>query len=222
MYKYIVNFIVCGFLGFKISRLVEKVIEYKEDKNKGKYEIKKMEMYWDRSVNTLVLLILSNLALFYYRPPYVFLILTLTFLGLLAIRIDERIRIIPNELVLAIFILGIIKQILTFGIKGLVSGTLGLLATSLLFVGSAYITRLLSGSIGVGAGDIKLAMAISFFLGISGIYKFWLGIVLFLAGFVILGLKNKTLKIGSSFPMAMQIIGGFILVLYEPIILELI
>lgn len=209
-------------VGYNLSKVVDEAILWKEKQKDKKYNLYRTEYYWDKWING-ILIAISFAASFYYFGVYKAVFTSvITLLAVFGARLDERIRIIPNELVLFILILGLVSQILRTGIKGLASGFLAVIVTGSIFFLSAFLTRFLSGSIGVGAGDIKLAMALSMIMGIDNMFIFLTGIVLFLLFYIIVGFLTKTLTVGSAFPMCTQIMGGAMLALYYPVILELI
>ena len=208
--------------GYNLSKVVDKAILWKEKQKDKKYNLYRTEYYWDKWING-ILISMCFAASFYYFGVYKAIFTSLiTLLAVFGARLDEKIRIIPNELVLFILILGLVSQIFKTGIKGIASGFLAVIVTGGIFFLSAFITRFLSGSIGVGAGDIKLVMALSMIMGIDNIFIFLIGIVLFLLLYIIIGFSTRTLVVGSAFPMCTQIMGGAMLALYYPIILELI
>lgn len=214
--------IVGLIIGYNLSKVVDKAILWKEKQKDKKYNLYRTEYYWDKWING-ILISMCFAASFYYFGVYKAIFTSLiTLLAVFGARLDEKIRIIPNELVLFILILGLVSQIFKTGIKGIASGFLAVIVTGGIFFLSAFITRFLSGSIGVGAGDIKLAMALSMIMGIDNVFTFLTGIVFFLLFYIIVGFSMRTLAIGSAFPMCTQIMGGAMLALYYPIILELI
>lgn len=214
---------VIGFIiGYKISKAVDKMVLWKEKQNNKKYTLYRSEYKWDKWVNG-VLVSAGLIIAFHYFAFYKFILTSIILiLAVFGARLDERIRIIPNELVLLILLIGIINRLAEGGFKSLGGGFLGFFITAGIFFLSASITKLLSGSIGIGAGDIKLAMVLSLMLGLENVILFLIGIVLFLLIYIIFGFLTKTMWIGSAFPMCTQIMGGCIIVMYEPIIINLI
>lgn len=222
MIKSIVLVIFGLIISKNIPNVLIKTILWKEKQNNKTYTLHRNEYNWDKWVNGVLISVGFGLAFYYYGIYKAIFASIMVVLAVFGARLDQRIRIIPNELVLLIFTLGLIHQLVTNGLKGIGSGFLALLITAVIFFLSAFITRLLSGSIGVGAGDIKLAMALSMIMGMENIFIFLLGIVLFLAIYIIIGFLTRTLAIGNTFPMCTQIMGGAIIALYYPIILQLI
>lgn len=214
--------ILGGIYGYFAEGFAEKIIAYKEEKREKSYERYPYNPLNNRILNIIVGALLFGISFYYFNIYKALLSIIFAILGIVIVTIDKKVRIIPNELVLVIFLLGLFNQILTKGFQGLKSGLLALILTSIIFFLSAFITKKLSGSIGVGAGDVKLAMAISLYAGIEGVFDFYYGIAIFLALYVLLGLFTKTIKMGHTFPMGTQIIGGFMVVIYGEAILDFI
>lgn len=211
LYLIIILFII------NVNKLIDSTINYKEKRKSKKYLIYKEDNKTDRLVNIFVItfaIIITYLFMDIGRGTFNILMLAIS---IYAIRLDERIRIIPNELVLFLSLVGLISQYINSGIKGVMLSILSLIFTAALFFMTAFVTKKLSGNIGVGAGDIKLAMALSIILGINNLLDFWLGIVACLVAYIGIGLYTKNIRVGSYFPMCFQIMGGFMLVLYKPI-----
>ncbi len=211
-----------GFLGYFIEPLSEKVITYKQKQKNKEYSRYSYNFYLGKIIDVLSGAFLFGISFYYFSLFKAILASIFALLALLGVKVDQKIRIIPNELVLIILLLGLIYQGFSRGFTGIKDGILALVVTSIIFFLAGFITKKLSGSIGVGAGDVKLAMAISAYSGISGLYDFYLGIAIFLALYILVGFKTKKLKMGSTFPMATQIMGGFMVVIFAESILDLI
>ncbi|STD63422.1 Uncharacterised protein [Erysipelothrix rhusiopathiae] len=110
-------------------------------------------------------------------------------------------------MVLCVLVIGVIYQFVTNGFHGLSTGLIAMLLTGILFFATAFLTKAFSGSLGVGAGDIKLAIALSFMLGLPNILTFLIGIVLCLLIYIVIGFYTKTMYIGSTFPHVYTING---------------
>ncbi len=213
---------VFGFvIGYNISKIVDEMVLWKEKQNNKKYTLYRIEYKRDKWINGILVSIGIVVAFEYFKFYEFILVSIMCILAVFGARIDERIRIIPNELVLLILVIGIVNQLATGGLRSLGSGLLALIITAGIFFSSAFTTRLLSGSIGIGAGDIKLAMVLSLMLGFENVYLFLMGIVLFLVFYIIIGFSTKTIWVGSTFPMCIQIMGGCIIAMYEPVIMDI-
>ncbi len=206
-----------GFIsGLLIPEVSEEIIAYKL-KKKGR------EVPEPLKLNKLLLAVpnalLFALAAWLMPLPEALITCIFGYIALVAAVIDYRIRIICNEMVLLIFVLGIVYRVINGGVGSLL-GSLGAFAIVLVvFGGAAVITRLIANDIGVGAGDIKLAMAIAVTVGFGGIFYFLGGIALAIGAYSIIGLNMHLLTTKSTFPMCAHIMFGFLAALFVPYIL---
>lgn len=143
------------------------------------------------------------------------------FTALVSIIIDSHIRIICNEIVLVIFVLGICYRIIGGGLGALLGSLAALGIVLAVFGGAALITKFLTKEMGVGVGDVKLAMAIAVSVGYSGVFYFLGGIAVAIGGYCLLGMIYHFLTRKSTFPMCGHIMFGFMAALYIPFILNL-
>ncbi|MFB0920169.1 MAG: A24 family peptidase [Oscillospiraceae bacterium] len=129
--------------------------------------------------------------------------------ALLTALVDIRIRIIPNELLLIMIVLGLAFQAVQFGLAAIMPALLCMAAMMLLFSAVA-------GFVGfdkVGAGDVKLAGAMGFALGYPVIIS---GLVIMSAVFVIFtlaGLLTKRLTLKTMVPFAPFMMTGMVFAL---------
>lgn len=118
--------------------------------------------------------------------------------------VDNRIRIIANEMVTVIAALGIVYRV--------VSGDpVGQLLSSLLAVAFMIALLLISLKIGqwlklsslmLGAGDFKLLLAVALVSGYPGVQTALLNMAVALLVFITAGIVTKRLTLYSTFPMA--------------------
>lgn len=223
----IIRIIIFGIIGMILGwlldkYLVENIIKYKQKQREKIYERHSIEHSYNKWINSLVIGTSFSLSIYFFDGANIILTSLLALIAILGMRIDQKIRIIPNELVLVVIAIGFTHQMINKGLRGVISGILALFLTAIIFFLSASITRMLSGKIGVGAGDIKLAMAISIYTGMEDIFTFLLGMVIFLIIYLIIGLYTRSIYMGSTFPMATQIMGGLMLTIYGAKILAII
>lgn len=114
---------------------------------------------------------------FTLRGAYLILLL---FAAACAFYIDARNRIIPNELVLSILVLSA-----AFGLSGAIPFQIG---SSLLGLFACFILFFLPSVFGrsIGAGDVKLAAAMGFALGLTGSLYAIAGMGVLVLGYVLL------------------------------------
>jgi prepilin signal peptidase PulO-like enzyme (type II secretory pathway) len=121
------------------------------------------------------------------------------YLALLLGVIDARVRLVPNELLLALVLAGGALRVLTDGWKSLGSSAFCLLALMVVFLLAA---KLVGGLWCVGAGDVKLAGALGFVLGYPAVLAGVLAMALSMGLFCALGLALKKLSKTAMIPMA--------------------
>lgn len=123
--------------------------------------------------------------------------------------IDMRIHIIPNEMILAMIPLGILFQLVVFGIKGFLLSLACMAGIVLLFM----IVGLIFGLEKVGAGDVKLAGIMGLTLGyplmLYGILIMAVLLILYSLGGIILGKLTHV----SMFPFAPFMMSGQVVAL---------
>lgn len=134
--------------------------------------------------------------------------------------VDYRVRIIPNELVLMVFLLGLFLNLTEGGSGRLVTSVISCLGTFALFLLSARITFHFAKNMGVGAGDVKLASAVAFAVGASRLSWFYLGLAVSLLTYILIGMYLKRIRIGSTFPMGGQIMTGLVAAFLLPELLS--
>lgn len=215
-------FALLGFvIGFFELPVSERVIAYK-------YRIKNQPMkqcWWfsgDRYICMAVLGTAFFVSAFYFDFLQSVIICALAFLAVSGTLIDTQIRIIPNEFILAIFLLGILFNLTEGGFLQMLFSIGAGLFTFLIFLLAARITHALVKQMGVGAGDVKLASVAAFAVGWSRVSWFFFGIVISLTVYLLFGLYFKRLQMGSHFPMGGQLYGGFIGAYLIPPVLSLI
>ncbi|MDF2700964.1 MAG: peptidase prepilin type [Haloplasmataceae bacterium] len=128
-------------------------------------------------------------------------------LGLIITYIDIKTRIIPNELVLTLIILGIIFQIINFGPKALIGSLISMIVMMFVFISIA-------GFVGfgkVGAGDVKLAGAMGVALGYPLIITSVGVMAVVLLIFILIGMALKKIYLSTMLPMAPFMISGYVI-----------
>ena len=129
--------------------------------------------------------------------------------GLLTALVDIQIRIVPNELLLVMLILGLAFQSVQFGFTAIMPALLCMAAMMLLF-------STVAGFVGfdkVGAGDVKLAGTMGLVLGYPAVVS---GLVIMGGVFVlftIAGLLAKRLTLKTMVPFAPFMMTGMVFAL---------
>lgn len=196
--------------GYKIPDISNRIIEYK--KRKKSFETNESK----ELSNILKLLIcLFNFAAWIATGLYTDNIFTALLigiqitLGLIIAVIDIKIRIIPNELVLTLIILGITFQTVNFGFKHILGAIISMAAVMIIFTAVA-------GFMGfgkVGAGDVKLAGAIALALGYPLIITAVGIMAIVLLAYILAGLVLKKIYLSTMLPLAPFLSAGYILAL---------
>lgn len=203
--------------GTQIPTCVKKIIAYKCSARGRAVPEGVME---DRKLRLAALAadaVLTALAAAYMRPAAAVVAFLIIQIALVCIPVDWYIRIIANEAVLILLVLGILYRILAGGAASLL-GSLGALAlVTAIFGGSAAVMTALKGSPEVGAGDLKYAMVLAITVG-------WPGVIYLLAFFaaavliyIFLGMKMSALTMKSYFPMCLHLSVGLLGALFVPV-----
>ncbi len=149
--------------------------------------------------------------------------LGIIFLGfaLFGIIVDSRIRIIGNEMLLAMLPFGLIYRALTASTVG--DAFLGSLLAMLMVGAFLYIAHLITWLHkkvrGVGMGDIKLSLLIALTLGVSGSLNFLLGLALGMLFYLSVRIIRNPkflitiFHVNNTFPMCGPIMIGFLFAL---------
>lgn len=201
-------FRVAGLIiGYKIPEISIKIIEYKKGKTNINYEtvnhipnfIKYFLCIFNAAAWALASIYIDNTSM-------ALLISIQISLGIIIAFIDIKIRIIPNELVLEMFALGIIFQTINYGLQGIIGSIVCMIFIMIVFTAVA-------GFMGfgkVGAGDVKLAGAIGFSLGYPLVVVAMLTMAVALLIYILIGLALKKIKLTTMLPLAPFLSVGYI------------
>lgn len=201
-------------IGFSMPVVATLVNKYKLNKYDREYDEDHEYKGYTSFVTAVLLFFLFYIAASIYEVPAILIVLVLLTLAVIGTLVDMKIRLIPNELVLIILILGITLRILTEGFAALKGSLIALLLVVVIFGITAGITYMIRGSAGVGAGDFKLMSVIAITLGMPGVVYFLIGMSIALVFYVIYGTITKKLTLGSAFPMCGPIMVGFVYALF--------
>ena len=196
--------------GYKIPDISNQIIEYKNRK-------KAFETNESKELSNILklLICLFNFAAWIATGLYTDNIFTALLigiqitLGLIIAVIDINIRIIPNELVLTLIILGITFQTINFGFKNILGAIISMIVIMIVFTAVA-------GFMGfgkVGAGDVKLAGAIALALGYPLIITAAGIMAIVLLAYILIGLALKKIYLSTMLPLAPFLSAGYILAL---------
>ena len=198
IYIIIVLGLIGIIIGYMIPAISSQLINYKNRKRNREPLIS------NNPVLYRILLVLLNGFLWAYtgsrtENTLIALLICLLFTITIIITIvDIRIRIIPNELVLLMFCLGLVFQILYFGWKALPSALACMLIVGFIFI----IVGNFVGLQQIGAGDVKLAAVMGLTLGYPAIAIALVAMSAILIIYCLGGLIIKKLHRYSTFPFA--------------------
>lgn len=213
---YIILFGILGIVfGFKIVDISYKIMEYKR---KDTNNIKGVR-FLDSNYMKIILCLFNGVTciISVIRVENIFaacLISILITIGIIIAYIDLKIRIIPNEIVLTLIIVGILLQTIYFGPKALISAFVSMIVMMVVFTSVA-------GFVGfgkVGAGDVKLAGAMGLTLGYPLIITAIGIMAVVLLVFILIGMAIKKIFLSTMLPMAPFMISGFIFALFTLLI----
>jgi leader peptidase (prepilin peptidase)/N-methyltransferase len=202
-------------IGYKIPEISTKIIEYKDGKTNINYET----VNYIPNVLTCCLCIFNaaawTLGWIYIDNGFMALLISIQItLGIIIAFIDIKIRIIPNELVLTMFVVGIIFQTINYGLQGIAGSIVCMIFIMVVFTAVA-------GFMGfgkVGAGDVKLAGAIGFSLGYPLVVVAMMTMAVVLLIYIVAGLVLKKIKLTTMLPLAPFLTVGYIFSLLTLII----
>lgn len=142
-------------------------------------------------------------------PQALFVCLFVSF-ALVGTLIDHSLRIIPNELLLMLLAVGIVYRVVDGGFQSLSGSLIAFGCVMAVFVGAAFLMKLIKGQRGVGAGDIKLAAVIAVIAGVPGVIYFALGSSLAILVYCIVKMNMGTLGFSLYFPMCAHLMIGLL------------
>lgn len=206
-------------IGFLIPFITDKIIIYKCRKT-GKPLPEYGYSYLGRAIIIVISAALAALCADCVPPIQIIFYVLFATAAIIGTIIDKKLRIIPNELVLALLVVGLVFRLLVSGFKGLLDSLAALLIVLVIFALAAAATKFISKNIGVGAGDMKLAAVAAFIVSLSGMFYFLIGLAVFVGIYCIVGLFLHMLTTKSTFPMCGQIMAGFLFALYIPYLIK--
>ncbi len=204
--------IILGIIGAVLGFLIPKIIKYFIlSKKKAEYVVPD----YINSLSFKLVFCLINAAAWFLSGLLMgnmiiaLLAAVLISIAIIITAIDLLIRIIPNYLVLAMLIAGVIFQVSTNGWRGLLYA----LVCGVLMMAVFTAVAGMVGFGGVGAGDVKLAGAMGLALGYPQILTAMIIMAAVLIVYCLGGLLTKKLTLKSAFPFAPFMMAGMVFVL---------
>ncbi len=189
------------------------ITETAENFTKYKYQARTAQLIGTQTAQSLPLritLTLLNAGIWAFAvqrlgDPFASLFIALLMtVAIIIVLIDVRIRMIPNELVLVVMVLGILFQLLHYGTGRIIPAAFSMIALMILLIVVAAII----GFEKVGAGDVKLIAAMGLALGYPDILSALYIMSLAMGAYCVLGCATFKLTKASMFPFAPFIMLG--------------
>jgi len=201
-------------IGYKVPDISDKIIKCK----KPETNIEEKSFLSSKVIKVLIIIVTGVLLVLSGSIDNTIvglLIAVQITIGIIIAYIDIKIRIIPNELVLAMVISGIVFQLLNYGLKALIGAVASMAVMMAVFTAVA-------GFVGfgkVGAGDVKLAGAMGLSLGYPLIITAVGIMAVALLIFILTGMALKKIYLSTMLPFAPFMIIGYMAGLVSILIL---
>lgn len=199
-----------------IPPLVRKTVELKNRKHKKPTRLGLMTGRISRLVSALTDAVLTALSVILLPPVPAGFAVVIFQIVIVCVFVDFYIRLIANEAVVALLVLGVGYRIAAGGPASLL-GSLGALGLVLaLFVVCALLMMARRGTAGVGAGDFKYALVLAVAVGWDNILYFLGGLAAALLIYCLYGVWRRKLDLSSYFPMCLHLSVGAAAALLGP------
>ncbi len=138
---------------------------------------------------------------------------------------DNRMNIIPNELMLGTFAAALLFRLLTGGWKDGLLALASSVGIGVLFLITLAVFKAITGKIGMRAGDLKLLMVLGAVCGYTQAVGFsvmaaaFMGLAVSVVAFAVIGLVSRRLTLGTYFPFCTFGMIGLLTGLYYPVLL---
>ena len=177
----------------------DKIIVYKCTKSGKQISAKPFWKWYNRGIPIVLNAAFWTLAALQLKNPVSAVLISVLFsISILFAVIDYRIHIIPNEMVLVTFVIGILFQLVTYGLKAALIAFACMFGMMLLFLIVGFIV----GMGKVGAGDIKLAGVMGIALGYPAIMNAALVMSIAILAYCFFGVWFRKLTLVTMFPFA--------------------
>lgn len=177
-----------GHLNKKMPPVVAEEITYKEFYNTLFKDFKVDFVY------SIVFFILFNCMIYFIGPSFNVYLYSLISIALaITFSIDFRFQLIPDEVHIFLLVIGVIKLIVNFSFRSLISVVLGTVAGGGIFLLVGFLSLIIFKKEGMGFGDVKLMAALGFVFGLKSIIVITLVSFIFgaIIGGIILIIKSK-------------------------------
>lgn len=209
MIKTIIMAVVGMMFGWFVPLFAQKLIDYKGRQKKRSYPENPLYQGLICKIICAVISAVGYGVCGYMNPSWVLLVLVgiIWILGMITIIVDLRIRIIANEVILALLGLSIIFRIVLGGFGSLLNS---LLTMIVVMIGCIILGKIM-GLWKVGAGDVKLFGVIGFLYGYPDVCAPALLMAATLLAYCVIGLKTYRITMKTMFAMAPFLVAGMLL-----------
>lgn len=179
---------IVGHLNNKLPPVVSEKITYNEFFNTLFKDFKIDILY------SVIFLVIFNCMIYFLGNSYIIYLYTLVCVALaITFSIDLRYQLIPDEVHILLFIIGIVNILFNFTIKNILNYIIGAAIGGGIFFLISLLSLLIFKKEGMGFGDVKLMASLGFVFGVKNIIvitlvSFILGAIV---GSIFLILKNK-------------------------------
>lgn len=221
MELYKIPFLIAALLvAYAIPDLAYSFVLYKCKKNDWEAPPKRKGFFWYAACIAAECVCAAVALWFMDMIPAAFCIVFSLF-AIFGTLVDSYIRIIANEMLLVMLPIGLAYRIVKGGFSSLLGSLIALGVVIAVFALAMLATKLLKGAVGVGMGDIKLAMVIALAVGWPDVLLFLGGMAVAIGVYCAIGLATRVLQKNSYFPMAGMIMAGLMLALLAPYLIYL-
>lgn len=205
-------------VGKKTPQMSLRLIEYKEEKRGKAYE-PYYSPEWRNWLYAFGLAIIWTAAVYWCSPAQIAVTAALSTVAMIIIYMDNRYRIIANEITFPLMFIGMILNLAGAGIRGVLGSLLSALIGALLCLAAAAVTRK-SGA--VGAGDVKLMVASALICGYPGFTYVLFFMAVSMGIYCVIGLMTRRMTLQSYFPMGGFIAAGMVFAFFEEQLMPLV
>lgn len=218
----VLTVLMCAAAGLFIPGYAYKYACWK-NKKRGKEKISTELWKGWKIVFPVVILALGYMSFENFPGWKAIFILVFVLFGVFGIVVDSLIRIIGNEMLLIMLVVGIIYRGVDGGVRSYIGSALGLGIVIAVLLVSAVVTYFFVGARGVGMGDIKLCIVAAVTVGFPGTLYFMLGMAVAMLAYVLLKIVtvpayiHSIFHVSNTFPMCGVIMAGFITGMVYPV-----
>lgn len=194
-------------IGFFTPKLAYSIAVYKQTQRNQQIEEHILD-HWLIKIGAAIIngMICGIYSYFSESVAGIVFIVIFAVIALIFSLVDWRIRIIPNELVLISVVIGMLYQLIEYGLRSLGLALVCMVGLLVAFI----IIGLIAGLDKIGAGDVKLIAVMGLVLGYPSIFAGLLSMSIALLIYIFVGMLAGKLTHVSMFPYAPFMMLGMI------------